>query len=95
MKEYLKNSNGKIKNCASNIAKMNNFEWIPIDEGVPIGSSRILVTLKNEFVCEAWYINRKFKFMEGKDLKEFSSDNAVVAWIALPKPYNSKEKTNG
>ena len=33
--------------------------------------------------------------MEGKDFKEFSRDNLVVAWIALPKPYNSKEKTNG
>lgn len=74
---------------------MGNCKWIPVDEGVPIGTSRILVTLKNEFVCEAWYINRKFKFMEGKDFKEFSSDNPVVAWISLPNPYISKEKTNG
>jgi hypothetical protein len=31
MKEYLKNSNGKIKNCASNIAKMNIFEYVLFD----------------------------------------------------------------
>lgn len=40
---------------------MGNCKWISVNEGVLIDTSRILVTLKDEFVCEAWYINRKFK----------------------------------
>ena len=72
------------------IEVLDESKWIPISKGKPVATQRVLVTLKNECVCEVFYINKKFKFHEalkGGGLKEVSADNPVIAWKPLPEPY--------
>lgn len=68
--------------------------WIPIADRLPAkyAAQRVLVTLKNKMVVEAWYINNKFKFPGDNTLRTVSDLNPVVAWMPLPTPY--KEEIN-
>ena len=70
-----------------------NSGWIPVSERLPGESSpRVIVTLENNCVCEVFYINDKFKFIEtlkSGGLKEVPLNNPVIAWQPLPKPYKS------
>lgn len=68
-----------------------NMNWIPVSERLPEESSqRVIVTLENECVCEVFFINDKFKFIEtlkGGGLKEVPHNNPVIAWQPLPEAY--------
>ena len=65
-------------------------KWIPVTEKLPEEFERVLVTLKNGFVGEVFYINNKFKFIEGfkeGGLRPVFKDNPVIAWMEMPKAY--------
>lgn len=68
-----------------------NSGWIPVSESLPGESSqRVIVTLENGCVCEVFFINDKFKFIEtlkGGGLEEVPHNNPVIAWQPLPEAY--------
>lgn len=63
--------------------------WVQVSERLPTGTSFVIVSLKNNYVCEAAYIKSKFKYTHGLKygrLEPVSDNNPVVAWMELPEP---------
>lgn len=74
------------------LEKQINNGWIPVSERLPKETERILVTLKNECVCECFWINGAFKHVDSWKMREFEVNNPVIAWQPLPLPYKEVSK---
>lgn len=73
-------------------------DWIPVSsERLPEDSGEYLVSVIDEDVKTykhigiAWYAHPKDYDVEEGDWRELMSDEKVIAWMPLPKPYEPQE----